>query len=211
MSKNHDNNEDEEIYPTEDSGEVLFEPGAISSDKDEDSEEEFEFEDDGSTDKDKIKKLRLELKDSQKKAMENMDGWQRALADYANLKKDSAEQVKELKGYVLESFIEELFPVLDSFDMAMKNKETWESVNENWRKGIEYIYASLTGILSNNQVQAVGEVGEKWNLDLHVPVEEVETDDEKKDGTVSEIVQKGYKGVRGIIRPAKVKIFKFTN
>ncbi len=201
MSKNHDNNEDEE---------VVFEPGAISSDKDEDSEEEIEFEDDGSTDKDKIKKLKAELKDSQKKAMENMDGWQRALADYANLKKDSAEQVKELKGYVLESFIEELFPVLDSFDMAMKNKETWESVNENWRKGIEYIYASLTGILSNNQVQAVGEVGEKWNLDLHVPVEEVETDDEKKDGTVSEVIQKGYKGPRGIIRPAKVKIYKFS-
>lgn len=199
MSKKHENNEDEE---------VVFEPGAIPSDQD--SEEDFEFEDDGSTDKDKIKKLRAKLKESQKKAMENMDGWQRALADYANLKKDSAEQVKELKGYVLESFIEELFPVLDSFDMAMKNKETWESVNENWRKGIEYIYASLTGILSNNQVEAVGEVGEKWNLDLHVPVEEVETDDEKKDGTVSEVIQKGYKGVRGIIRPAKVKIYKFS-
>lgn len=176
-----------------------------------DEEADVEFEEFGATDKDKIKKLREELKESQKKAAENMDGWQRALADYANLKKDSAEQVKELKGYVLESFIEELFPVLDSFDMAMKNKETWESVNENWRKGIEYIYASLTGILSNNQVQAVGEVGEKWNLDLHVPVEEVETDDEKKDGTVSEIVQKGYKGARGIIRPAKVKIYKFKS
>ena len=201
MSKNHDNNEDEEI---------LFEPGAISSDKNEDSEEEFEFEDDGSTDKDKIKKLRLELKESQKKAMENMDGWQRALADYANLKKDSAEQVKELKGYVLESFVEELFPVLDSFDMAMKNKEVWECVNENWRKGIEYIYIQLTGILSNNNIQAIGNIGEEFNPDFHVASEEVETDDEKKDGTVSEIIQKGYKGMKGVIRPAKVKIFKFN-
>lgn len=196
MSKNHENNEDEEI---------IFEPGAISSDKDD--EEEFEIEDDGATDKDKIKKLRDQLKDSQKKSAENMDGWQRALADYANLKKDSAEQVKELKGYVLESFIEELFPVLDSFDMAMKNKETWESVNENWRKGIEYIYIQLTSILSNNQVEVVGNVGEKFNPDLHVAIEEIETDDEKKDGTVSEVVQKGYKGMRGVIRPAKVKIF----
>lgn len=197
MSKNHENNEDEEI---------IFEPGAISSDKDD--EEEFEIEDDGATDKDKIKKLRDQLKDSQKKSAENMDGWQRALADYANLKKDSAEQVKELKGYVLESFIEELFPVLDSFDMAMKNKETWESVNENWRKGIEYIYIQLTSILSNNQVEVVGNVGEKFNPDLHVAIEEIETDDEKKDGTVSEVVQKGYKGMKGVIRPAKVKIYK---
>jgi molecular chaperone GrpE len=197
MSKKHENNEDEEI---------VFEPGAISSDKDD--EEEFEIEDDGATDKDKIKKLRDQLKDSQKKSAENMDGWQRALADYANLKKDSAEQVKELKGYVLESFIEELFPVLDSFDMAMKNKETWESVNENWRKGIEYIYVQLTGILGSNQVEPIGAPGEKFNPDLHVAIEEVETDDEKKDGTVSEVVQKGYKGPRGVIRPAKVKIYK---
>jgi len=197
MSKKHENNEDEEI---------VFEPGAISSDKDD--EEEFEIEDDGATDKDKIKKLRDQLKDSQKKSAENMDGWQRALADYANLKKDSAEQVKELKGYVLESFIEELFPVLDSFDMAMKNKETWESVNENWRKGIEYIYVQLTGVLSSNQVEPIGALGEKFNPDLHVAIEEVETDDEKKDAAVSEVVQKGYKGVRGVIRPAKVKIYK---
>ncbi len=172
-----------------------------------DEEADVEFEEFGATDKDKIKKLRQELKDSQKKATENMDGWQRALADYANLKKDSAEQVKELKGYVLESFIEELLPVLDSFDMAMKNKETWESVNENWRKGIEYIYVQLTGILVSNQVETIGNVGEKFNPDLHVAIEEVETDDENKDHTVSEVVQKGYKGMKGVIRPAKVKIF----
>lgn len=172
-----------------------------------DKDADVEFEEFGATDKDKIKKLRDQLKDSQKKSAENMDGWQRALADYANLKKDSAEQVKELKGYVLESFIEELFPVLDSFDMAMKNKETWESVNENWRKGIEYIYIQLTSILSNNQVEVVGNVGEKWSPDLHVAIEEIETDEEKKDGTVSEVIQKGYKGMKGVIRPAKVKIF----
>ena len=188
--------------------------GMIKSDNNEeevilehDEEADVEFEEFGATDKNKIKKLRDQLKDSQKKSAENMDGWQRALADYANLKKDSAEQVKELKGYVLESFIEELFPVLDSFDMAMKNKETWESVNENWRKGIEYIYVQLTGVLSSNQVEPIGALGEKFNPDLHVAIEEVETDDEKKDGTVSEVVQKGYKGMRGVIRPAKVKIF----
>lgn len=199
MIKSDNNENEDEVYPDTDA--VILEH---------DEEADVEFEEFGATDKDKIKKLRDQLKDSQKKSAENMDGWQRALADYANLKKDSAEQVKELKGYVLESFIEELFPVLDSFDMAMKNKETWESVNENWRKGIEYIYIQLTSILSNNQVEVVGNVGEKFNPDLHVAIEEIETDDEKKDGTVSEVVQKGYKGMRGVIRPAKVKIYKFS-
>ncbi len=180
---------------------IILEPG-------EDGDSDVEFEEFGATEKDKIKKLKEELKEVKKKAADNMDGWQRALADYANLKKDSADQVKELKGYVLEGFIEELLPVLDSFDMAMKNKETWESVNENWRKGIEYIYIQLTGVLSNNGIHALGEVGEKFNPDTHVALEEIETDDKDKDGKISEVIQKGYKG-KSVIRPAKVKIYKY--
>ncbi len=172
-----------------------------------DEDADVEFEEFGATEKDKLKKLKEELKQTQKKAAEHMDGWQRALADYANLKKDSGEQVKELKGYVLEGFIEELLPVLDSFDMAMKNKETWESVNENWRKGIEYIYIQLTSILANNQIEVIGKVGEKFNPDIHTAVEEIATDDTSKDHSVSEVIQKGYKGAKSVIRPAKVKIF----
>ncbi len=191
MKKGQNNNQDEEIF---------FEPDADS--------EDVEFEQAEEMSKDKIKKLREDLKESQKKATENMDGWQRALADYANLQKTSAEQVKDLKGYILEGFVEELLPTLDAFEMAMKNKDTWESVNENWRKGMEYIFEQLKGVLRNNGVEDVGMVGEKFNPDTHHAIEEIETDDESKDGTVSDVVQKGYKGAKGVIRPAKVKIYK---
>lgn len=172
-----------------------------------DPEIEFTEEESGEEYKaDKIKKLREDLKKSEKEAKENMDGWQRALADYANLQKTSNEQMKELKSYVLEGFVEELLPTLDAFEMAMKNKETWEAVNENWRKGMEYIYSQLIGVLVNNGVSEIGQLGEKFNPDTHVALEEVETDDASKDHTVSEIIQKGYKG-KSLIRPAKVKIF----
>ncbi len=156
---------------------------------------------------DKLKKLRQDLKDAKAESTKNLDGWQRALADYANLQKTSNEQLKELKNYVLEGFVEELLPTLDAFDMAMKNKETWESVSENWRKGIEYIYSQLKGVLENNGVQAIENAHEKFNPDLHHAIEEIETDDASKDHTISEIVQKGYKSPKGVIRPAKVKIF----
>ncbi|MEZ4114430.1 MAG: nucleotide exchange factor GrpE [Candidatus Paceibacterota bacterium] len=102
-----------------------------------------------------------------------------------------------------------LFADTDAFEMAMKNKETWESVNENWRKGMEYIFEQLKGVLRNNGVEDVGAVGEKFNPDTHHAIEEIETDDESKDGTVSDVVQKGYKGSKGVIRPAKVKIYRF--
>ncbi len=179
-------------------------------DKNDDNfEPEIEFTDEGgeSIGADKIKKLRSDLKEAKDESQKNLDGWQRALADYANLQKTSNEQMKELKSYVLEGFIEELLPTLDAFEMAMKNKETWESVTENWRKGIEYIYEQLRTILTNNGVSEIGDTKEKFNPEHHHAIEEIETDDASKDHTISEVVQKGYKSSKGVIRPAKVKIF----
>ena len=172
-----------------------------------DPEIEFTDEDGEITASDKVQKLKADLKASKEESAKNLDGWQRALADYANLKKTSGEQMKELKGYVVEGFIEELLPVLDSFEMAMKNKETWESVNENWRKGIEYIYEQLKGILTNNDIETIGIVGEKFSPESHHALEEIETGEAGKDHTVAEVVQKGYKGSKTTIRPAQVKIF----
>lgn len=179
-------------------------------DKNDDNfEPELEFtDDDGEASAgDKLKKLRQDLKDAKAESTKNLDGWQRALADYANLQKNSNDQMKELKSYVLEGFVEELLPTLDAFDMAMKNKEAWESVSENWRKGIEYIYNQLKSMLENNGVQAIENVSEKFNPDMHHAIEEIETEESEKDHTISEIVQKGYKSSKGVIRPAKVKIF----
>ncbi len=156
---------------------------------------------------DKLKKLRQELKESKAESTKNLDGWQRALADYANLKKSSGEQMKDLKGYVLEGFVEELLPTLDAFEMAMKNREAWESVSENWRKGMEYIYEQLKGVLTNNGVEEISDTKAAFNPDYHHAIEEIETEEADKDHTISEIVQKGYKASKGIIRPAKVKIF----
>ncbi len=174
-----------------------------------DENNDFEFEDvteDGAV-SNKLQKLRQELVNAKEESAKNLDGWQRARADYANLQKTSAEQVKDLKGFVLEGFIEELLPTLDAFEMAMKNRESWEAVAENWRKGVEYIYSQLRGVLANNGVAEIENVGEKFNPELHHAVEEIETDDADKDHTVAEIIQKGYKGSKGVIRPAKVKIF----
>ena len=168
---------------------------------------EFTDEDGEASTGDKLKRLRQDLKDAKAESTKNLDGWQRALADYANLQKTSNEQLKELKSYVLAGFVEELLPSLDAFEMAMKNKEAWESVSENWRKGIEYIYSQLQAILTNNGIEELGIVGEKFNPDMHHAVEEIETDDGNKDHTVSEVIQKGYKGSKGVIRPAQVKIF----
>ena len=181
-----------------------------------DFEDEIEFtdEDGESSAGDKVKKLKAELKTAKEDSQKNLDGWQRALADYANLQKNSTDQMKELKGYVLQGFIEDLLPVLDSFEMAMKNRESWEAVPENWRKGVEYIYNQLCGVMNSYGVEEIPATGwsasggkDKFNPEYHYAVEEVLTDDAKKDHQISEIIQKGYRTTKSVIRPAQVKIF----
>jgi molecular chaperone GrpE len=181
--------------------------------QDDNFDPEIEFTDEGGDVSlgDKLKKLRQDVKTAKDESAKNLDGWQRALADYANLKKSSGEQMKDLKDYVLAGFIEELLPTLDAFEMAMKNREAWEKVDENWRKGVEYIYSQVKGILTNNSIEEIGKVGEHFNPEHHHAVEELVTDDAGKDHTVSEVIQKGYKGSKGVIRPAQVKLFVKSN
>jgi molecular chaperone GrpE len=152
-----------------------------------------------------------ELEKLKRESKENFDGWQRALADYANLQKQTSKDKENLKKYIIAGFVEDLLPVLDSFDMAMKNKEAWEKVEENWRKGIEYILQSFNQALESHLVTRI-EVKEGDNFDpkLHEPMDNTETENESDDGKVSEIVQAGYKVDDTLIRPAKVKVYNFN-
>lgn len=183
----------------------------LSSENLENEDFETEFSEDGEEEvsSDTIKKLRKKLKESQAKVAENMDGWQRSRADYANLQKQSAEQTASLKNYIVGGVVEDLLPALDSFDMAMINKEVWESVDKNWRMGIEYILKQFSEALEKNGVTEIQvKSGDTFDPEQHQAMDSVETENEKEDGKVESVLQKGYKIDDTILRPAKVKTYK---
>lgn len=156
----------------------------------------------------KVKQLRDKIKALEKEKQEYLDGWQRARADYANLQKSSEEDKKRLRGLIEEDFIHELLPAVDSFSMAMKNKEAWEKVEENWRRGVEYIYAQLVGVLKERGFDAFGQTGEQFDPMLHQAVSDTDTNDPKLDHTIAAVLQQGYKRGDNIIRPARVSVYK---
>lgn len=154
-----------------------------------------------------MKKLREKLKACEKEKKEYLDGWQRMRADFANIKKDEDTRRGEMIKFASEGLVDDLIPVLDSFAMAFGNKEAWEKVDENWRKGVEYIYAQMYSVLESRGLTEIGKVGEKVDPRTHVAIEEVLPTSEKEENTVSEVVQKGYRLHSKVIRPAKVKAF----
>lgn len=155
----------------------------------------------------KIKKLREELKTANKERLEYLTGWQRAQADYVNLKKESGESLIRGKEIGREQLLDSLLPALDSFDMAIGNKESWEKVDANWRNGIEYIYSRLLTALTENNVTVIDSVGAPFDPNLHEAIENIPTDDTGRDHTIESIIQKGYKMGDRILRPARVKVY----
>jgi molecular chaperone GrpE len=157
--------------------------------------------------KEQIKKLKSQIKDLQKEKAEYLDGWQRARADYANLQKTTDEDRKRMRTLIEERFIEDLIPAVDSFLMAMTNKESWEKVEPAWRTGVEYIYNQLIGVLEARNLSIFGEVGEVFDPLTYEAVGEEETTEESKDHTIAKVHQKGFMLGESVLRPARVSVF----
>lgn len=155
-------------------------------------------------------KLRKRLSVCTKEKQDYLDGWQRTKADIANLKKVSAEEKKSYVAFANERLIQELLPVLDSYTMAFSNKESWESVDENWRKGIEYIYTQFVSTLEENGMKLVSPLGEVFDPQMHSSVELLPVEDKSQDHIILEVVQDGYAIGEKTLRPAKVKVGTYS-
>jgi len=166
----------------------------------------------GFSEEKKIKKLQDELKSCKKERQEYLDGWQRSRADFANQKTKEELRVKKAIEYAEEKILYDILPVLDSFDQAMMNEDSWQKVDDNWRKGIEYIYAQLSSVLKENGIIEIPiKIGDHFNPAYGEPLEMKDTEDENKDNTISAILKKGYMLNEKIIKPAIVNVYKFNS
>jgi molecular chaperone GrpE len=153
-----------------------------------------------------IKKLREKIKKLEAEKQEYLDLSQRTRADYVNFKKEvDTNRVSERK-FATKRFIEELLPVLDSYDMAQGNKEAWEKVDQNWRIGIEYIFNQLKTVLENEGVTQFGKIGDTFDPHLHESMEQVSVDNENDNDKIMKVLQNGYKMNDMILRPARVHV-----
>ena len=150
----------------------------------------------------KIRKLKSELVRSEKERHEYLDGWQRAKADLINYKKDEGKRFEEMGQFVGMGLIQELLPVLDSFDMAMAHGMTPEI-----EKGILLIRSQLMDVLKKKGIEEIAvSPGDGFNPAMHESMGEAESDHAA--GTVANIIQKGYMLAGRVIRPARVRLSK---
>ena len=153
-----------------------------------------------------IKKLKEKLKKCNQERQEYLTGWQRDKADFINARKKDEEYYKTQAKYATEDMIAQLLPVVDSFDMAFANKEVWESLDSNWRKGVEYIHAQLLKILEDNGLSKIEPYDAVFDPTMHESVGEVETKKKEEEGKIIEVVRMGYIIGGKVVRPLQVKV-----
>jgi molecular chaperone GrpE len=154
----------------------------------------------------KIKRLKKELSVCKTEKQEYLTGWQRAKADFVNSRRQEEEDRKQFIQFAEKNLILKLVTILESFDMAMGNREAWEKVPKDWRVGIEYIHTQLLKILEESGLKVISGADAPFNPHFHAAVENVPVTDTAKDGIVVEVVQKGYELHGKVLKPARVKV-----
>ena len=189
--------------------EVDTDPGDLSAEEVDDVFFEDNTEVTGADYKVKTDKLRVRIKELEKKNVELLDSWQRDKAEFVNSRKRDEEGKKEFLKFAKADIISEVIPVLDSFDSAFKNKDAWEKVDKNWRTGVEYINTQLHSILKEHGLKVINPVGELYDHNRDEAVETVKVDSKEDDAKILDVVAVGYELNGREIRPPKVRIGQY--
>lgn len=171
--------------------------------------EEVVYEDEAETSSpaEQLRRLREKLATAVAEKQEYLDGWQRIKAEFANSKKQEKEEKERFIKFAEENLLEELIPVLDSFDMATANSASWEALPPEWRKGMEYVRSQLLSTLEARGLKALDPKGKPFDPREHAAVAEVPAENGEEDHTVAQVLQRGYTLNGKVLRPAQVKVY----
>jgi molecular chaperone GrpE len=74
------------------------------------------------------------------------------------------------------------------------------------REGLNLLTRNLEALLKDEKIERLARVGETFAIDVHEAVGKVPPTADAPEGTVAVIVQQGYRGPGGILRPARVLV-----
>jgi molecular chaperone GrpE len=148
-----------------------------------------------------IESLKQALSEERARAESYLAQWQRAQADYLNLKRRSEQEKGEMTKFANSMLILNLLPVLDDLERALNSVST-TLAGLTWVEGIRLIYRKLEAVLQAQGISEIKAVGESFDPNLHEAV----FHREGEEGIVLEEVQKGYKLHDRVIRPTMVVV-----
>ncbi len=149
---------------------------------------------------DEVEQLKKEIEQKNQKIEELTDTLKRLQAEFENFKKRIDKEKIEFVKYAHADVIAQMLPVLDSFEIALKNTND----KEKFVEGIKIIYAQIYSVLEAEGLKPIKATGEKFDPYKHEVLMKEESD--KPEDTILEEFQKGYMLNDRVLRHSKVKV-----
>jgi molecular chaperone GrpE len=132
---------------------------------------------------------------------ERLDDLQRLAADFDNYRKRVARDQESLVARAHERLVKELLPVLDDLERALAAAEEHEEAK--LEEGVRLVHRELADAL---QREGLAEIETNGRFDPHVHEALLAQPSEAEEGSVIEVVQKGYRLGDHVLRPARVVV-----
>lgn len=131
-----------------------------------------------------------------------LDSLKRLKADFDNYRKRMLKEQSRILETAESELITKLLPVIDNLERAL---ESAGDETSGLRDGVAMVLEMMLGLLERDGLEVIDPEGEPFDPEHHEAMMVVETD-ECPEGTVVDVVQKGYRFSGALLRPAMVRV-----
>ncbi len=142
-------------------------------------------------------------KEREKELVEQL---QRLQAEFINFRNRVSKESLAAKDRGKEELVEQLFPIIDNFELFLKNTSMENPQLKSYVQGVEMIFAQFLDTLKKEGLEEIKEAGVSFNPEIHEAL--LSEESKEKPNTVIEVLQKGFRFKGKVLRTAKVKVSK---
>jgi len=145
--------------------------------------------------------LEARAAEAEAKRDEYLADLQRLAADFDNYRKRALRDQESLVARAHERLVKELLPVLDNLERALEAAAAHEEAK--LEEGVRLVHRELEAALSREGLAVIETNG---RFDPHVHEALLSQPSEQEEGSVLQVLQKGYRLGDRVLRPARVVI-----
>src|ERR671931_2654809 len=149
----------------------------------------------------RVAALEAELETVQAERDEHLNDLQRVAADFDNYRKRALRDQENLVARAHERLVKELLPVLDDLERALEAAAEHEEAK--LEEGVRLVHRELSAALAR---EGLAEIEADGRFDPHVHEALLSQPSEAEEGTVIDVLQKGYRLGDRVLRPARVVV-----
>jgi molecular chaperone GrpE len=149
----------------------------------------------------RVEELERRLAEVEAERDQRLADLQRVAADFDNYRKRAARDQEALVARAHERLVKQLLPVLDNLERALVSAAEHEE--EKVLEGVELIARELHDALRREGLEEIETDG---RFDPHVHEALLTQPSEAEEGSVIEVLQKGYRLGDRVLRPARVVV-----